>query len=69
MVDLAAERERLTEEVEALSAVIARGEALLANEDFTGKAPVPVVDREREKLATNRERKAKLEERLRSLGA
>ena len=69
MVNLAAEQERLTKEVEALSAVIARGEGLLANEDFTGKAPVPVVDREREKLATNRERKAKLEERLRSLGA
>jgi len=69
MVDLAAERERLTKEVEALSDVIARSEGLLANEDFTRKAPVHVVDREREKLAVNRERKAKLEERLKSLGA
>ncbi len=64
MVDLAAERERLTKEVEALSAAITRSEGLLANEDFTRKAPVHVVDREREKLAVNRERKAKLEERL-----
>ena len=69
MVDLAAERERLTKEVEALSAAIARSEGLLANEDFTRKAPVHVVDREREKLVVNRERKAKLEERLKSLGA
>nr|NIO67608.1 valine--tRNA ligase [Anaerolineae bacterium] len=69
MVDLAAERERLTKEVEALSAAIARSEGLLANEDFTRKAPVHVVDREREKLAANRERKAKLEERLKSLEA
>ena len=68
MVDLAAERERLTKEVEALSAVIARSEGLLANEDFTRKAPVHVVDREKEKLTANRERKAKLEERLKSLG-
>jgi valyl-tRNA synthetase len=69
MVDLAAERERLTKEVEALSAVIVRSEGLLAKEDFTRKAPVQVVDREREKLAANREQKAKLEERLRSLEA
>lgn len=64
MVDLAAERERLTKEIEALSAAIARSEGLLANEDFIRKAPVHVVDREREKLTANRERKATLEERL-----
>jgi valyl-tRNA synthetase len=69
MLDLAAERERLTKEVGALSAAIARSEGLLANEDFTRKAPVYVVDRERAKLADNRERKAKLEERLKSLEA
>lgn len=69
MVDLAAERERLTREVEALSAAIARSRDLLANEDFTRKAPAHVVDRERDKLAANRERKAKLEERLKSLEA
>jgi valyl-tRNA synthetase len=69
MVDLAAERERLTKEVEALSAAIARSEKLLANEDFTHKAPAHVVDREREKLVAHRERRAKLEERLGSLGA
>ena len=69
MVDLAAERERLTKEVEALSAAVARSEGLLANEGFIRKAPVHVVDREKEKLTTNRERKAKLEERLKSLEA
>ena len=69
MVDLAAERKRLTKEIEVLSAAIARSEGLLANEGFTRKAPVHVVDREREKLAANRERKAKLEERLKSLEA
>jgi valyl-tRNA synthetase len=67
MVDLAAERKRLSKEIETLSAAIAHSERLLSNEDFTNKAPVHVVDREREKLATNRERKAKLQERLESL--
>ncbi|MDH4137772.1 MAG: valine--tRNA ligase, partial [Anaerolineae bacterium] len=69
MVDLAAERERLIKEIEALSDAIIRSEKLLANEDFTRKAPIHVVDREKEKLITNRERKAKLEERLKILGA
>jgi valyl-tRNA synthetase len=69
MLDLAAERERLSKEVGALSAAITGSEGLLANEDFTRKAPVHVVDREREKLAANREQKAKLEERLKSLEA
>jgi valyl-tRNA synthetase len=69
MLDLAAERERLTKEVGGLSAAVTRSEGLLANEDFTRKAPVHVVDREREKLAANREQKAKLEERLKSLEA
>jgi valyl-tRNA synthetase len=67
MVDLVVERERMTTEIEALSATIARSEDLLANENFTGKAPAHVVDREKEKLSANREWKAKLEERLKSL--
>jgi len=69
MVNLTAERERLAKEIEALSAVITRSEKLLANQDFTRKAPIHVVDREREKLAANREQKAKLEERLKILEA
>ena len=59
----------VVKELGALSVAITRSEGLLANEDFTRKAPVHVVDREREKLAANREQRAKLEERLKSLEA
>ena len=68
MVDLAAERRRLAEEIERLEADIARSEELLANEAFLTKAPAQVVEKEREKLAAYRERREKLLERLRALG-
>jgi valyl-tRNA synthetase len=67
MVDLAKERQRLTTEIEEVIEGITRSEKLLANEDFLSKAPEPVVQRERDKLADYHQRQAKLQERLESL--
>ena len=47
---------------------IARSEKLLGNQGFVAKAPEAVVQRERDKAAELRERRDKLEARLRSLG-
>ncbi len=65
MVDLEAERERLTRGVKDIEQTIAHSEKLLADEEFTTKAPAEVVERERQKLEGNYERKRKLAGRLR----
>jgi len=58
MVDLEAEKKRLQKEIEQSQAEIARLEARLKDRAFLTKAPVAIVDKEQNKLAT---RKAKLE--------
>jgi valyl-tRNA synthetase len=68
MVDLAAERARTEKELAAAQADIARGEKLLAS-DFASKAPAAIVEKEREKLAANRQRLAQLAARLTSLSS
>ncbi len=67
LVDIAAERERLQKELSQVAQGIARTEKMLANENFVGKAPAAVVDRERAKLADLQAQAAKLRERLASL--
>jgi len=67
MVDLDRERERLRSEITTLEQEITRVETLLANESFVSKAPEHVVQRERDKLGTYRERLARLEERVHAL--
>ena len=67
MVDLDAERARLKKELLNIEAQIARTRGRLANENFTGKAPAHVVEREREKLSSLQEHAAKLRERLESM--
>ncbi len=69
MVDVDKERARLAKELERVTADIARSEKLLANEGFIRKAPEDVVEEEREKLAALRDRRARLEEQVRVLGA
>jgi valyl-tRNA synthetase len=68
MVDLEAERERLTKEIEQTEEEIARTGQLLANENFTSRAPAEVVDRQRERLTSSQERLALLQARLAELG-
>jgi valyl-tRNA synthetase len=67
LVDLDKERTRLSAEIAHLSAEMARGEKLLANVGFVGRAPEAVVAKERAKVADYGERLAKLRERLASL--
>jgi valyl-tRNA synthetase len=68
MIDIARERERLTAAIAQVEAEIAKAERLLADEQFTTKAPEAVVQRERDKLASAQERLARLRERLEALG-
>jgi valyl-tRNA synthetase len=67
LVDLEAERERLSEKLAGIEGRVSRSEGLLAGE-FAHKAPEHVVQRERDKLADLRAEQAKLEERLAALG-
>ena len=66
LVDLDAERERLSSKLAELEARIARSENLLAGE-FAIKAPAQVVQRERDKLAELLDEQATLKERLAAL--
>jgi valyl-tRNA synthetase len=66
LVDLAAERTRLSKEVADIEAQIVRSEQLLAG-PFAVRAPANVVQREREKQADLRERAERLRERLADL--
>ncbi len=66
LVDLEAERARLSKELAAIEGRIARSENLLAGE-FAQKAPPHIVQRERDKLADLQAEREKLAERLRDL--
>ena len=68
VIDVAVERARLEREIERLRDDIARAERKLGNEEFIGKAPDSVVEKERRKLAEASEALAKLEARSRDLG-
>jgi len=66
LVDLSAERERLTKELADLERQIQRSEGLLGS-DFASKAPAAVVERERKKLADLGEARQKVADRLGSM--
>lgn len=67
MVDLGAERERLGQNLTEVETQIARTKELLANENFTAKAPAHIVEREQNKLTDLQERMTKLRERIEHL--
>ena len=64
---LAAERARLTKEMQKADADIARVDAKLNNPNFMAKAPEEVVEEEKEKRAEAVGRKAKVAEALERL--
>ncbi len=66
MVDLAQEKERLTKELADLNKEITRLSKLLSS-PFAEKAPPPVVQKERDKLAQYEAKKEEIETRLASL--
>ena len=69
LVDLEQEIERLQKAIAETQQEIQRAEGMLANEGFTSKAPVHVVQRQRDRLAEQQERRERLEARLRALEA
>ena len=68
LVDLSRERERLESELGELEANQARLSARLRDEAFMSKAPEEVVDRERQRLESSEERRARVVEILARLG-
>ena len=68
MVDLEAERRRLSKELAENEAEIGRLEKRLADSAFIAKAPAQIVERERGKLATQRDKLERLREQLARLG-
>jgi valyl-tRNA synthetase len=67
VIDLAAERARLTKELAKCDADIARVDQKLGNADFLARAPEEVVDGEREKREEALARKVKIAEALERL--
>ncbi|MBI2216520.1 MAG: valine--tRNA ligase [Candidatus Rokubacteria bacterium] len=68
VVDLAAERQRLSKEIRRASETIAMLEGKLARPEFVERAPAEVVERERGRLAAERSVREKLEASLGWLG-
>jgi len=66
--DTAAEKARLTKELEALAKHVAATEARLANEAFVSKAPPAVLEGARKQLADQKAKWAEIERLLRALG-
>jgi valyl-tRNA synthetase len=67
MIDLAAERERLSKELKDVNAQIERMTKLLGG-DFANKAPANVVQKERDRLADLQVKAEKLREQIKRLG-
>jgi valyl-tRNA synthetase len=69
LIDYSAEIERLDKEQEKLSAMIAKSEGMLGNENFTSRARPDVVQRERDNLAELKASAAANAQRLTELRA
>ncbi len=67
LVDLKQEIARLEKALAEADREIQRAEGMLANENFTAKAPPQVVQQQRDRLAESQERRARLEARLEAL--
>ena len=68
LVDLDAEKKRLAEELAQAEKYLASLESKLANESFVARAPAAVVATEREKMAVQKDKIAKLRSQIEQLG-
>jgi valyl-tRNA synthetase len=68
IIDVAAEKIRLTKEIAKLDGDIMGTQKKLANAEFVAKAPEEVIEENRERLVTAIARKKRLEEALKRLG-
>jgi valyl-tRNA synthetase len=68
MVDLNAEKARLSKEMEGLEREIARLTQRLGDGQFTSKAPPAVVDKEKARLEEYRSKFARMQTELQQLG-
>ena len=59
--------EKLQKETENIEKDIARLETLLGNKNFTSKAPLKLIEQEQEKLNNQKEKLAKLQEKMQIL--
>ncbi len=64
LVDMAAEKERLTKELDTVKSEIARAKGKLENASFVERAPQKLVDAEKEKLQKFTEKAAEIEKAL-----
>ena len=67
VIDLEVEKSRLGKEIERLGGLLEKSRAKLANPEFAAKAPSEVVEKERQKIETITETRAKLESILSTL--
>ena len=68
LVDVEAERNRISKELEKMTKEIAKSNAKLSNASFVDRAPAAVVEQERARLAEWESKKTQLEAMLASLG-
>jgi valyl-tRNA synthetase len=66
-VDPAAEAERISKEIARVTGEIAKFKAKLGNANFVERAPAPVVEQERKRLADHEETLLKLQEQLQKI--
>ncbi|HEX4911800.1 MAG TPA: hypothetical protein VFV64_13670, partial [Permianibacter sp.] len=68
LIDVEAEKTRLTKEISKLAAEVERLNGRLSNPAFADKAPTAIVQKERDKLAETQTALVKLQEQLKQFG-
>ena len=69
LIDKDEEIKRLSKEIKRLSDDIIRSETKLNNTGYVAKAPVAVVEAEKQKMLENKQALAKLEQQLKAIGS
>ena len=67
LVDVEAERKRISKELEKITLEMTKSEAKLSNSSFVDRAPAAVVDQERERLQEWKQKQGQLQAMLQAL--